>query len=78
MCKGFTIKSSNGIATRLISPCHISASSDPADEVAASAKIEFRATFDTGATGSIISQRVVDSCKLKPVRKGFYGGSAWH
>ena len=37
-------------------------------------KFELEAMWDTGATGSIITQKVVEACGLKPTRTSFLQG----
>lgn len=68
MDRSFTVKSANGLLSSLAIPCHVSQSSGPATGVRDCARIQFDAMWDTGATKSVITQRVVDACGLKPIR----------
>lgn len=68
----FTLKL-NGIANQLITECSACAAFDP---TATPQHLhpqfhKFQALWDTGATASVITQKVVDACGLKPtgVRK---------
>ena len=51
----------------LITPCHVCQGFDPATTTIHPPLVEFNAIWDTGATGSVITQRVVDACGLKPI-----------
>jgi hypothetical protein len=57
----------DGIARKLISPVKISEIVAEGTPVFAK---EFNALWDTGATGSVISQKIVDDLKLSPVSFG--------
>ena len=46
---------------------HVSLGFDPASGSTHPPQIQFDAIWDTGATNSVISQKVVDSCGLKPI-----------
>lgn len=63
--KCFTVKSTGGLLRVLITPTSISEAYDPAtDPVPKFA--DFKALWDTGATGSVITQEVVDALGLQP------------
>ena len=51
-----------GLANVLISPCQVKPNG-----AEASAFREFVGVWDTGATSSAITQRVIDECKLNPI-----------
>ena len=57
----------NGIAFVLQTPCSICPGFDPATAPQPSAWCKFPAIWDTGATGCVITQRVIDECGLKPI-----------
>ncbi len=64
---GFTAKT-KVIARQLISPILISQAFDPSQNVANHPpKKEFQAIWDTGATNTVITERVVNECGLKPI-----------
>lgn len=67
MDRGFVMKS-DGLLRILKTPCFISESFDPADGELACGRIEYEATWDTGASTSLITQQIVDECGLKPIR----------
>jgi len=71
MDRSFTVKSAGGLLSSLATPCHVSQAFDPANGVPDYARIEFHAMWDTGSTKSVITQRVVDACGIKPIRNGF-------
>jgi len=50
----------------LQTPVFISQSFDPATKSSHPQLEEFKAIWDTGATGTVITQRVIDKCGLKP------------
>ena len=58
----FTVTSNAGLLNVLMSPCTVSAATDAPGEGAR----QFTAIWDTGATNSVITQDVVDSCGLIP------------
>ncbi|MGH8128276.1 MAG: retropepsin-like aspartic protease [Gammaproteobacteria bacterium] len=64
-----TIKAHHGLARSIVTRCGISAGFDlnanPAPKIAPDC--EFDAVWDTGAMACVISQQVVDACKLKPI-----------
>jgi gag-polyprotein putative aspartyl protease len=59
----------DGLAAAIQTPCSVSPGFDPSALPAAQhlPHREFVAIWDTGATGSVISQKVVDDCGLKPI-----------
>lgn len=74
MNRSFTITTEGGLLKYLATPCHISQAFDPANGLADCARIPFDAQWDTGASKSVITQRVVDACGLKPIRRGYTHG----
>ena len=74
MDRSFTVKCANGLLPHLAAPCHVSKAFNPACGVPDYPRIAFDAMWDTGATKSVISQRVVDALELKPIRSGFTQG----
>jgi predicted aspartyl protease len=68
MDRSFTVKSVDGLLSSLATTCHVSQSSGPATGVRDCARIQFDALWDTGATKSVITPRVVEACGLKPIR----------
>lgn len=74
MNRSFTVKSESGLLQRLGTPCSVSQPYDPANGIPEHTRIPFDAMWDTGAAKSVITQRVVDACDLKPIRKGFIQG----
>lgn len=58
-----TIKSSGGLARQLVMPIVIMVPGDPTKQV------QVVALWDTGATGTVITQKVVDAIGLKPISK---------
>jgi len=64
----FTAKTNGGLARVLTSPCQVSAAFDPVNTpVEDRPKLEpFTAIWDTGATGSVVTEDVVARCGLKP------------
>ena len=57
-----------GIFRVLKTPCHVSRSFDPAKGFPNLVRVQFKAIWDTGAATSVITQRVVEACGLKPTR----------
>jgi hypothetical protein len=68
MDKGFTITSEGGLFRVLKTACGISQSFDSAKGMPNLVPVQFEAIWDTGAATSVITQRVVDACGLKPTR----------
>jgi len=67
MHNSFTL-SAPGILRSLITKAVIAAAFDPNNPPNPPPKLcTFNAVWDTGATGSVISQRIVDACGLKPI-----------
>ena len=63
----FTL-SSSGLLRAIVTEARISLAFNPANAPMPTPPLRaFQAIWDTGATGSVISQRVVDECHLKPV-----------
>lgn len=63
-----TTAKGGGLLRVLKNQCGISQAFDPADGSAAPPLVQFDAIWDTGATGCVITQKVVDACGLKPIR----------
>ena len=59
-----------GLVRELISLCDISAAWDPQGSTPAPDLLGFRAIWDTGATHSVISPKVVMACNLKSTGRG--------
>jgi predicted aspartyl protease len=74
LMRSFTAKSTDGLLTALGIPVHVSQAFNPADGVPECTRTKFDAMFDTGATKSVITQRVVEACGLKPIRNTFTQG----
>lgn len=64
----FTLESNGGRLNVLLTDCFVCAAFNPRTQPAAQHPPfrQFKAIWDTGATGSVITQRVVDACTLKP------------
>jgi hypothetical protein len=62
----FTLKSVGGVLNVLKTACGITESRDPAT-LGPPKLHEFQAIWDTGATNSVITQKVVDTCHLRPI-----------
>lgn len=67
--KSFTVKSTKGLLRQLITKCLVSVPYLPSSTSKEPELIEFNALWDTGASGTVITQRVVDALGLKPVGK---------
>ena len=52
----------------MATPCHVSQAFNPANGTLEYPRVEFNALWDTGATKSVITRRVVEACGLKPIR----------
>jgi len=63
----FTVKYSGGVARVLRTPCHVSQSFDPHEGIIDCERVLFEAIWDTGATSSVITQRIIDACGLQPI-----------
>ena len=63
----FTLRSAGGLLRVLQTACRVAAAFDPTSPPADPGFKEFQGIWDTGATGTVITQRVVDDCGLKPV-----------
>jgi hypothetical protein len=74
MNRSFTVKSKDGLLTALATPCHVSQAFTPANGTPEYPRVEFNALWDTGATNSVITPRVVQACGLKPIRRGLTQG----
>jgi predicted aspartyl protease len=66
--RGFTITSQE-LLTALGTPCEVSQAFHPASGNTKPERIEFNACWDTGASKSVITPRVVEACGLKPLRR---------
>ena len=58
---------SEGLANGLVNECEISKAWLPNSGLPPPERARFKAVWDTGATTSVISQNVVDACKLVPI-----------
>ncbi|PTR16962.1 aspartyl protease [Nitrosospira sp. Nsp2] len=76
MNRSFTITTENGLLTSLGTPCHVSHPFNPANGIPECERIEFNACWDTGATKSVITRRVVEALGLKPMKsiRGYLQG----
>jgi predicted aspartyl protease len=63
----FTSKA-NGRAKSLLSSVHVCPAYDPATSTTHPKHNGYTAIWDTGATGSVITSKVVQDCDLKPIR----------
>ena len=68
MNRSFTVKCKDGLLTALATPCHVSQAFNPANGTPEYPRVEFNALWDTGSTKSVITQRVVEACGLKPIK----------
>lgn len=68
MNRSFTVKTEDGLLTALGTPCHVSQAFNPANGVPEYPRIQFNALWDIGAVKSVITQRVVEACGLKPIK----------
>ena len=62
----FTIRSEQTLRI-LATTAKVSPAFDPLAREAHPSFSEFRAVWDTGSTGSVIAQNVVDTCRLRPI-----------
>ncbi len=60
----FTVVSNTGLLRELITECGVTPAFDPEKEKIVPAPTGFQAVWDTGATNSAISKKVVDKCSL--------------
>ena len=74
MDRSFTVKSTEGLLSSLGMPIQVSRAFNPKNGVPDYPRIAFDAMWDTGATKSVITQRVVDALGLKPIRSVFTQG----
>lgn len=63
----FTSYNTKGIAREIKSKVIVSSAFDPQQTTKHPTTKEFVAIWDTGATGSVISDKVVDECGLEPI-----------
>ena len=64
----FTIKSTGGVLRALQTGCGVAEAFDPATTPPPHPQFhQFQAIWDTGATLSAVTQKVVDACGLKPI-----------
>ncbi len=63
----FTVKSNGGLLNSLRTKCIVSQSFNPQTENIECDHIEFEGLWDTGATGSVITDRVAKACGLQPI-----------
>lgn len=62
-----TVTAHGGFLNVIKTKCSISEAFDPTITKQPPTHVEFEAIWDTGATASVITQKVVDSCGLKPI-----------
>src|SRR5579862_1235275 len=62
----FTVTSNGGILRVLLTPCEIAEAFDQ-NTLPPPQLHQFQAIWDTGATNSLVTQAVVDTCGLKPI-----------
>lgn len=67
--KSFTLKNESGLINQLVTPCHVSAPFNPLHKQPPPTLHGFKALWDTGASGSVISQEVINKLGIKPVGK---------
>ena len=60
----FTVTSNNGLLRALVTECRIAAAFDPMGPPPFPSMHPFRALWDTGATGSVVTPAVVSACGL--------------
>ncbi len=65
--RSFTTTSTGGLLAQLVNDCRVSEPWDPESDDPPPIEKTFQGLWDTGATGSMVSQNVVDSCGLVPV-----------
>ncbi|MBE0663735.1 MAG: retroviral-like aspartic protease family protein [Bacteroidales bacterium] len=65
-CKAFNLTSNKGLLAALFTQCHIGIAFDPNSGQLPPQLVNFNALWDTGATGTVITSRVVDALGLKP------------
>ena len=63
----FTLKSNGGLLNSTVTPCKVGRAFNVADGLSNNTILDFNAIWDTGATGSVITQKIVDDCDLKPI-----------
>jgi hypothetical protein len=63
----FTVTAQGGLLRVLKTRCGVWQGFDPANGGVPPVPVEFEAIWDTGATASVITQRVVDACGLQPI-----------
>jgi predicted aspartyl protease len=69
MNRSFYVKPEAGLLNALGTPCHVSQAFNPANGIPERPRVEFAALWDTGATHSIITPKVVEALGLKPLRR---------
>lgn len=62
-----TVTAIGGLLNVIKTKCNISEAFDPATTQQQPAHSEFEAIWDTGATASVVTQKVVDACGLLPI-----------
>jgi predicted aspartyl protease len=65
--QSLTVTSTGGLLRVLQTPCRIAAAFDPSTVSQLPQHFDFTAIWDTGASGSVITQSVIDACGLKPI-----------
>jgi len=71
----FTLASNNGLLRALQTHCHICAGFDPRTPPLPTPELKkYEAIWDTGATSSVVTQKVVDECGLVPIGRTIVQG----
>jgi len=65
--RAFTLRSDGGLLPALITDVSVCVAFDPQHTTIHPTNYKFQGIWDTGATGSVITQKVVDTCQLKPI-----------
>lgn len=62
-----TLKSNGGKLRQLVTECHVSMAFEPRNTSYPPELRSFNALWDTGATGTVITAKIVKECGLKPI-----------
>jgi hypothetical protein len=65
--RALTLRSNGGILGMLKSDAQVTAAFDPKASGSSPSYKKFSAIWDTGATNSVITQKIIDVCQLKPI-----------
>jgi len=69
MSRSFTVESEKGLLTSLATPCHITPAFHPGKSLPKCPRIEFNALWDSGATKTVITPKVIEALGLQPLRR---------